>query len=404
MEKQEKTTRKKAKNGEGSVCLRSDGRYMVRISIEGKRISRYAKTERQAYQILEKLTQDAAQGLVRERQVTMKAWLKEWLELYIRSTVKQSTYLSYRGYIENHINPVLGEMQLSQIKQSDLQRFFHEKSQSGRVDRKSGGLSAKTLRNMYNMLHAAFEQAILSEEQLLKKNPIIGVKLGRVQTKEMRVLSETEQKQICTVVDRMYGEEQNYPLFGILFALNTGVRIGELLALKWIDVDMDKRTIKIRRTIQRLQKIDAVADGENSTELVIESPKTVTGIRTIPVFPKLWKDLMEYQERQKAFSMKYIGCYDAKGFMFCNLLGNAYEPRTYADLFQRVLAQAGVSGVTFHILRHTFATRAIEAGMDIKVLAAILGHAQASTTLNRYGHVLPDHKVTSMARMEKFYE
>lgn len=202
---------------------------------------------------------------------------------------------------------------------------------------------------------------------------------------------------------------QTLAAFGIIFTLSTGIRLGELLGLQWGDVDYNSHTVRIRRTVGRLQKVDesgkliSKTAGGPTTEIVTRSPKSATAQRTIPLFPQVWNDLMTYRDKQQKMLQAQGIILSATTPMFSTPAGLVYEPRTYEDLFKRTLKAAGISNINFHALRHTFATRALEAGMDIKVLSSILGHAQASTTLNLYAHALPDHKKTSMEKMKVFY-
>ena len=182
-----------------------------------------------------------------------------------------------------------------------------------------------------------------------------------------------------------------------------------MIGLQWGDLDHINHTIHIRRTVGRLQKVDADGNlisrttGVPTTEIVARSPKSANARRTIPLFPKIWDDLMIYREKQKDMLRSQDISLTPSTPIFSTATGLIYEPRTYEDLFKRTLKTAGLQDINFHALRHTFATRALEAGMDIKVLSSILGHAQASTTLNLYAHALPDHKKTSMEKMGAFY-
>lgn len=151
------------------------------------------------------------------------------------------------------------------------------------------------------------------------------------------------------------------------------------------------------------EKLISKSDGVPTTEIVTRSPKSATARRIIPLFPQVWNDLMTYHGKQQEMLCKQGLQLTSSTPVFSTPAGIVYEPRTYEDLFKRTLKAADLPNINFHALRHTFATRALEASMDIKVLSSILGHAQASTTLNLYAHALPNHKRQSMEKMGSFY-
>lgn len=391
---------KKKANGEGSISKRKDGRYMGRYTVDGKRKAVYGDSFEEARQKLNEVLNEIAKGVyIEPNKYSVEKWLRDWLELYALPTVKRSTYISYEGYVRLHLVPELGRIKLTSLKTEDLQRFFKKKA--GTEEKK--GLSPKTLRNIYNMLHAALEQATVDRKII--HNPILGVKLPKVKAKEMRVLTVEEQAALQEAVS--CAEELH--AYGITFAVSTGVRLGELLALCWKDVHEKERYIYIRRTLGRLQKVDEKGrvmkkeKGIPSTEIVVRSPKSELSMRKIPLFDELWNDLMAYKEKQNALKNALGSAYQDQGYIFATPLGTPNDPKVFQTLFKRLIETAGIEPANFHALRHTFATRALESGMDIKVLSAILGHAQASTTLNLYGHVLPDHKKVSMEKMRWNY-
>jgi integrase len=333
--------------------------------------------------------------------LTVEMWLTDWLKQYVLTTVKQSTYASYANYVNTHIVPEIGKIKLHSLSPEHLQHFFNGKKKGGRMDGKEGGLSLKTLRNIYNMLHAAFDQAILNRK--LNFNPVKAVKLGEYIAPEMRVLTVDEQMSLFKAAN----ESEDLASFGVDFAPMTCLRIGELLALRWSDINLQEPSLKVKRTISRLPKTELSASlDNNSTEIVVDTPKTPNARRTIPIVASLLRGLKSYREKQAEFISSTNGAYEDQGYVFANSFGNPYEPRTYTDLYKKILKQCELdnnSNVTFHTLRHTFATRALEAGMDIKVLSVILGHADVSTTLNRYAHVLEDHKKESMNKLNGLY-
>ncbi len=289
---------------------------------------------------------------------------------------------------------------MTALTTEQIQRFFNKKYRGCQGEK---GLSPKTLKNMYNMFNATLEQAVINNR--LIRNPLRGVKLPSVTKKEIDILSAEEQALLHSAAS----SSAELPAFGIIFTLSTGVRLGELIGFQWGDINVKSHSIRVRRTVGRLQKVDedgnlvAKEPGKTTTEIVIRSPKSITSQREIPLFDELWDGLMEYRSRQYEMFDAFGIDFNGSTHIFCMPTGKVYDPRTYEDLFKRTLKAADLPSINFHALRHTFATRALEAGMDVKVLSSILGHAQASTTLNLYAHALPDHKRDSMEKMRSFY-
>ena len=392
---------KKKANGEGSITKRSDGRYMGRYTVNGKRKSVYGATHKEVRKKLNEVLNDISQGCyVEPSKETFGCWLQEWLITYALPTVKQSTYVSYEGYIRIHLIPELGDIRLTALNREQIQRFFNKKS-AGSQDKK--GLSPKSLKNIYNMLNSTLEQAVTNEKII--RNPLRGIKLPKIVKKEIRILETDEQTKLQTAA-RNSPEPQ---AFGIIFTLSTGVRLGELLGLKQSDLNYQIYPVIVRRTVERLQRIYENGSlikrgaGIKTTEIVVRSPKSANSQREIPLFDELWNELLSYCEKMKAMMDDFGIPYNQDSYVFCNYSGNPYDPRVYEDLFKRTLKAANLERINFHALRHTFATRALEAGMDIKVLSSILGHAQASTTLNLYAHALADHRKLSMDKMSEYY-
>ena len=386
---------KKKSNGEGSIVKRTDGRYMARYTLDGKRYAIYGSSHEEVRVQLTEVLGNIDKGThIAPSGYTVSQWLREWLFTYALPTVKQSTYISYESYVRLHLEPAFATTKLTSLSIELLQQFFNQKLKS---------LSVKSLRNIYNMLHACLDQAVINGHLL--RNPIQGVKLPSATKKEISILSPVEQAALHSAASA----SPTLSAFGIIFTFSTGIRLGELIGLQWGDVDHFNHTIRIRRTVGRLQKIDengnliSKTPGVPTTEIVARSPKSANARRTIPLFPQVWNDLMIYHDRQKEMLWEQGVSITPTTPIFSTPTGIVYEPRTYEDLFKRTLKAAGVQDINFHALRHTFATRALEAGMDIKVLSSILGHAQASTTLNLYAHALPDHKRQSMEKMSSFY-
>lgn len=396
---------KKRANGEGTIRQRKDGRWEGLYTVNYKRKSVYGKTQTEVRKKLNDVLNDINNGMyIENTNITFGVWLDEWLEVYAKPSVKLSTYGSYEGYIRNHIKPEIGKIKLSALRADILQKFINQKLKNGRCDKvkdvntnklvtKKGGLSEKTIKNMYNMIHSALKQAY--KNGLVNQNVSELITLPKQKRNEMRVLSLDEQKALQSAVrDERLG-------IGIILSLFTGIRLGELLGLKFNDIDFENKTITIRRTLNRLKVYDNL---DKKTDIVIGEPKTNKAKRVIPIQEFLIPLLKAHKAMLLTEQIKVANLYKNNGFVICNEFGNYIEPRTYQDFFKRMLKKSEIENTNFHTLRHTFATRALENGFDVKVLADILGHADASTTLNKYAHALPDHKKTSMEKLSCLYE
>lgn len=413
-----KPRKTKAANGAGGIRRRSDGRYEARLVIgyrdngKPKRISIYGTTEREVRRKLTETKYQLDNGTYCDKDnTTFVSWMLKWLDIYAKPGIKPSTYTSYKTYINGHIAPYFHNIKLQDLQPDRLQQFLNYKSVDGRLDGKEGGNSAKTVLNIKNMIHAALKQACING--LVSRNIADLVKTPKQVKKEMRVLTIEEQTALANAAraDR-YG-------IPIILALYTGMRVGEILALKEEDIETEGENpvIHVRASMKREYKEGVTANtaeyfgdrDENKTVLMRSSPKTYTSIRDIPLIPEAVEILNKQRLYNKEDRFNAGMAYSDYGFIFSNPLGQPFDQRTYADNFERIVKAAGIdkviqlgtndASVGFHTLRHTFATRAVENGMDILVLSKILGHAQASTTLNKYGHVLADHLRSSMEKI-----
>lgn len=244
----------KGKNGnnEGTIRKRKNGtwkgRYTIGYDSHGKQKQKsiYGKTRAEVAKKLSEMTSAIQNGsYIAPRNLTLSEWLEVWLTSYAYIKVRPSTYASYQAYIERHVSPIIGGLQLQKLTTNQLQVFFNEKRVNGRIDGK-GGLSPKTIRNMYNMLHEALQQAVINK--IVSVNVSEGVVLPSKDEKEIIVFKPEEQRAIIEAAqkDRLG--------FAIELDFFTGLRVGELCALKWSDIDLAAKEFRVRRTLQRVQK------------------------------------------------------------------------------------------------------------------------------------------------------
>jgi len=390
-------------NGEGHIRKRTDRRSkpwegVYKDPITGKPKSIYCTTQAEVTKKLREIRGSIENGTYIENpNLTLGEWLTQWLEVYAKPKVRISTYASYETYVNRHIIPVLGKIKLKDLRKDTLQRFLNEKHTEGRIDKK-GGLSAKTIKNLRNMIHSALQQAC--DNDLIHKNASEKLSLPEHIKKEIEVFGIEEQR-------RLQDASKNFRLgIGIILSLYTGIRVGELLGLWWSDIDLQGEILHVRRILQRVTVHD---DSNHKTKIIIGEPKTAKGRRIVPLPPFLIPLLIKFKKQQQEesllFGQDYITAPFNGDFVIRNEYGKYIEPRTYQDFFKRVQKEAGIPILTTHACRHTFATRALENNnFDIKTLSTILGHASVLITLDLYGHSLFDHQRKLMGKFNELWE
>ena len=392
----------KGKNGnnEGSIRKRKngtwEGRYTIGYDARGrqKQLSVYGKTRAEVARKLNEKTAAIQNGTyIIPRDHTLLEWLENWLTTYAYIKVRASTYASYQAYINNHIAPYIGGVKLQKLTTEQLQLFFNEKAKNGRLDGK-GGLSPKTIRNLYNMLHEALQQAVTNK--YLSVNVTEGVVLPSRQTLDIIVFKPEEQ---AAILEACKKERLG---FAIELDFMTGLRIGEICALKWSDFDFTEKIFDVRRTLQRIQKKTSdIGEKSAKTQIVEGDTKTKNGKRVIPITDVMYHKLMQHRSRQNFEKLRLGKGYADHGYVFANEFGYAVEPSYLRDVYERILKSAGVSHYKFHTIRHTFATRAIENGAPVKIVSEILGHSSVQLTMDVYCHPSVSAKRSVMEKLEK---
>ncbi len=302
-------------------------------------------------------------------------WLIIWLDKYQKNTIKLKTYLTYQNLIRLHINPYLGNYELDQISISLLQDFINSKLEHGNLINGSP-LSTNTVLAISSIIKNSLRFAL--KLNFIRNDCFSFLSIPCLKQKEIDAFSLKEQKKIEKYC--LDSNKNNY--FGIVLCLYTGIRIGELLSLTWNDIDFKKRLLYVRHTLTRIKQKGKVIT-------ILDEPKTRKSKRVIPLSITLIRYLREI--KNTSFS-NYIITTNSNSFVSIR----SYQ-RTYAKLLKR----CNVNYKNFHVLRHTFATRALESGMDIKTLSEILGHTNATITLNRYAHSMMNYKIMMMDKLGK---
>lgn len=383
--------------GEGSLYQAQNKSWVYQYTVDGKRKTKRFRRKADAKAFIDSFTAATSQALDRLPKteiITVGEWMDRWLEKYARPSIKLSTYCSYELHIRGHIKPQIGNKYMNTLTAEELQDFFNERARNGNLKGK-GGLAPKTLTNLRNMMHLAFDQAV--KNRLINENLVESVRLPRAVKHEMRVLDREEQSRLILAAQRA----PEPAAFGIIFDLFTGLRIGELCGLRWENVDMANRSFKVCETRNRLPNFDDSLETTTSVRTV-KSTKTDNSHRQIYLMEGIYRDFRNYYKTQMSMMRQYPD-YNKDGYVFCQENGQPYEPRTYQDLFKRCVRQAGIEDANFHSLRHTFATRALEQGMDVVTVSHLLGHASPSITLDKYGHALDDHKRVSVEKLNELY-
>lgn len=360
---------KKRANGEGNIRKRKDGRWEGRYTAghdpeSGKPIYKnvLGKTQAETKEKLKRAIEETkGLDIAKAGQYTVGQWMDVWFENYAKLKVRPSSHQTYRGYIDNHIRPNIGNTPLSKLTSLELQKLYKKLLEGGRVERiesekQPKGLSAKTVRNIHQIISSAMELA--KSHRLISANPAETCALPKLEHREMKTLTADQLNAFL----REAKESGVYEMYYLELA--TGLRRGELLGLKWDDIDLTNGTIHVRRQIARI-------NGD-----VVEAPlKTKNAYRTLSIGPDAIS-ILKTQSRNPS-----------SDYVFPSPTGGPISPDSVLHMLHRVLERAGLPKVRFHDLRHTFATLALQNGVDVKTVSGMLGHFSAGFTLDTYAHV-----------------
>ncbi len=297
------------------------------------------------------------------KKLTLQEWMDTWLEVNKKGSVSIKSHTIYKTIVNCHIKgTALGKMSLDKVRRADIQKFLNEKGEK---------VAPSYLGQIKIVLADAFNVAEI--DKLILNNPCKKLKLPQVEKEEINPLNQEE---IKILLDAAGAGSFMYNI--IFLALHTGMRRGEVLGLKWVDVDFKKKRI----TVRQQAKVEA-------GRVVLGSLKTKSSYRTIPIGTRLIEVLKWHKVQQEKMKKDLGDAYNNLDLVFCEPTGDVIHPNTVGSRFCRIMDKAPIPYRTIHQLRHTFASVAISQGLNIKAISAVLGHEKTSTTLDIYGHLLP---------------
>lgn len=353
-----------------NIYYRRDGRYEGRISRgknkNGKRKYQYffGKTRVEVEKKISEARQnEKSQGYCIK---TMSVLFYEWYQS-IQHRVKESTAANYLMKAKKHILPFFENCRIGDVIPANIYAFMESK--------KKDGLLNRYICDIIILMKSIFKYAAKTYHIF---NPMDGITLPKKKAPDIKLLDDNEQSQLQQYI----ANHPNRSTLGIALSLSTGIRIGELTALQWEDIDLKKRILTVKKTLQRVQCID----GATKTKLIITEPKSESSCRTIPIPECMVEFLTKFQGKTKDYVIS--GC------------EKATEPRTMQYRFTKILKNAKLPSVHFHALRHMFASNCVKLGFDVKALSEILGHSSVEITLNRYVHSSFEQKQAYMGRLK----
>jgi integrase len=358
---------RKRGNGEGTISRRKNGGWMAQYYVytaKGrKRKTLYGKTRAEAARKLARALSDRENGLTFDAgKMTLGEYLERWLTDSVRGTVRTSTFERHEQIVRAHVNPTLGRVMLKNLTPPHVRGLISEKLESG--------LAPATVRKIHSTLHKALSGAV--SDGLIPRNAA-DVKAPRPTPKEMRPLSEEEAR---TFLEATRGDpfEALYVL-----ALTTGLRRGELLGLRWDDVDLERGTLRVGRALVR--------EGGRHT---VGETKTRRGRRQVNLTPRTVRTLRTHRKRQLEEKMHLVGLYEDSDLIFATHSGTPVNPENLVKRsFKPLLRESNLPDIRFHDLRHTCATLLLGRGVHPKLVQELLGHATIAMTLDTYSHYLP---------------
>jgi integrase len=352
---------KRRGNNEGSIFARDDGTWRAMVSINGRRLSKSFKTQRECREWLKQTLAQVEDGLtIQGAQTTLVAYLEYWLET-AKETVRPKTFLQYQQIARQYIVPELGKIKLKDLQPDHVQALYTRLLKAG--------TGVRTVRLAHAVLHRALARAL--RWGLVRRNVCDAVDKPKAHPVEMKTLSVEQAQAFLAAADGHRLEA----LFHL--AVHSGLRQGELLGLRWSDLEWQTGELQVQRQVQRLP----------GQAFVFSEPKTAAGRRSITLDPNTLLVLRAHSKRQKEERLHTGARWQEQGLMFPSTVGTPLDQRNVLREFHAVLTKAGLPQIRFHDLRHTAATLLLQLGTHPKVVQAILGHSSISVTMDTYCHV-----------------
>jgi integrase len=331
--------------------------------------------------------------LCADDKLTLQQWFKTWLFEYKVNEIRPSTLSKYEGLYRNYIkNTQIGMIKLKDLKASNLQAYYN-------LLTRDKNKTPDTIKTLNKVIKAALTQA--TAEQYIFLNPCNHVILPKIAPKsEIQIFTLDEQLKFIEAI------QDHRQRLVFLLGLGTGLRIGELLGLKWSDIDLVEMELTVRRTLKRVSIIDlksgTKAEG-SKTKIIEQLPKTEYSARTVPIPSTLVKELKKHKMIHNKEKLEAKDLYVNNDLLFPNEIGEPTDERSLTRSYERILKRAGIEHKKFHCLRHTFATRLFEREVPLKTVSILLGHSDIKITADIYTHVMPSEKIKAVDKLNDLF-
>ena len=357
-------TRKRG-NNEGTIYQKPNGKWRAQITLNGHRLGSTSNTRFEAQEWLRNMGNEVQNGLtIKSAKLTFGEFLEDWLES-VHARLTDSTWRTYSQLTRAYISPAMGKVKLRELTPSLIQRFYNQMV--------SDGVGLRTVQKTHTVIHASLNAAM--KLGIIGRNVDDATQPPKPVHKEMKFWNQAQVQEFLSSAKE--AKDRNYALYFI--ALVTGMRQGEILALKWSDVDLGKETLTVKLTLHRMP----------GGGLRLQKPKTKTSVRTI----RLGKETLKVLAEQKSLTAKEKsasnGLWQDEGYVFPSSIGSAMDASNLWKNFRRILKLSKLPAIRFHDLRHTAASLMLNNGVDVLVASRRLGHAKPSITLDVYGHLIP---------------